>query len=542
LPALSVKTSHAINALLRGPDDKSICWTMPSIYIINPLSTASYHSAEAFDVGGRRFTQVADLAIATVAAFVPSHWRVALVDEAIAPVDLDHDADFIAITGKVSQRSRMLELADHFRALGKTVIIGGSFASLTPDDVGPHADILFTGEMEDIADTFFADLEAGAWRSHYEGGQADLTRSPRPRWDLYPLDRAFSAGLQTSRGCPFNCEFCDVIQYQGRKQRHKTVAQVIDELDCLYALGCRSVFLVDDNFTVHRRHANAILDALIDWNGARGADRVNFLTQASLDVAREPDLLEKCHRAGLRTFFMGVETDNEASLIETGKKQNLLTPPQQAFEIILSHGIAIQAGVIVGFDHDDATAFDRLFAFLQASPIPDVGLGVLTAPRATHLFRRLQREGRLRGEVWEAAAGTVFSTNIAPARMSREELIDGARDLAARLFEPTAFQARMQRFIDLYGDDALAADGARGGRQGFSQVFFAALKKISDRGPAETEMVAKVLRMARRKPATLPSVMHFLARYEQTRYVLDAAEVHVASPRDVGRNRIDAVA
>src|SRR3954462_12369133 len=174
---------------------------MPSIYIINPASAApGYHTSEAFADEQGGWAQVADLAVATVAALVPGDWTVRLTDEAVSPADLTFEADFVAITGKVSQRRRMIELASEFRRRGRTVLIGGSFASLNPEDMRPHADILVTGEIEQRAPKLFGALAAGAWSSHYEGGQADLSSSPIPRWDLYPTDRAMLGALQTTRG------------------------------------------------------------------------------------------------------------------------------------------------------------------------------------------------------------------------------------------------------------------------------------------------------------------------------------------------------
>ena len=278
---------------------------MPSIYIINPrCPVPGYHTAEAFadERGGR--TQVADLAIVTVAALVPDCWDVRLTDEDISPVDFDCAADFIAITGKVSQRSRMIEIAAAFRRRGRTIIIGGSFASLSPDQMKPHADVLVTGELEQLAPRLFADLAAGRWSDRYDGGQADMRLSPLPRWDLYPVENAVAGALQTTRGCPFNSEFCDVIQYQGRKQRHKTIDQVLAELSALHAHGFRNVFLVDDNFTVHRRFARDMLKAIGEWNKSR-REPVRFLTQASLDIARDEDMLALCHAAGVRTLVHG---------------------------------------------------------------------------------------------------------------------------------------------------------------------------------------------------------------------------------------------
>jgi len=494
---------------------------MPSIYIINPSNSApGYHTAEAFadESGGR--TMVADLAIVTVSALVPDGWEVQLTDEAISPVDLESGADFIAITGKVSQRSRMVELSREFRRRGRTVIIGGSFASLSPDDMQPHADVLVTGELEQLAPTLFADLAARRWKDRYDGGQADIRLSPTPRWDLYPTTRALAGALQTTRGCPFNCEFCDVIQYQGRKQRHKTIDQVLTELSVLHAHGFRDVFLVDDNFTVHRSWAREMLEALAQWNAAHTGDSVRFLTQASLDIARDADMLDRCREAGLRTLFVGVETINESSLRETGKLQNLLMPTNEAISRIVEKGLAVQAGVIVGFDHDGPDIFDTLLDFFQSSPLPDLSLGVLTAPAATNLYRRLAKEGRLIGEIWQATAGSPFETNIRPARMSREALLAGAHSLATKLYSPENYQARMFNLIDQYGGNDPPALQSGRGRQTL-HVF----QRISGRGSREAEMVGNILRAAARKPPVLPIAMHFLGRYEQARRVLDYAGV-----------------
>ena len=490
---------------------------MPSIYIINPrCSMPGYHTSEGFadEDGGR--AQVADLTIVTVAALVPEGWDVRLTDEDVSPVDLDCAADFVAITGKVSQRRRMIDIAAAFRRRGQTVIIGGSFASLSPDEMRPHADILVTGELEELAPKLFADLSAGRWSDRYDGGQADIRRSPLPRWDLYPVRRAVAGALQTTRGCPFNCEFCDVIQYQGRKQRHKTIDQVLAELSLLHSHGFRNVFLVDDNFTVHRRFARDMLSAIAEWNQAQ-REPVSFLTQASLDIARDEDMLELCHAAGVRMLFMGIETINDDSLRETGKLQNLLMPMQESVSRIVSSGIAVQAGAIVGFDHDDVTIFDRLLEFFQRMPLPDISLGVLTAPAATHLYRRMAKEGRLVGDIWETSAGSPFETNIEPAQMSRQDLLKGALRLCSELYRVDNYQERMGHLIRQHGGTGRPYGG------GARKSAMAAFKRIGARGRPEAEMVGDVLRAAAANPPALPAVMHFLGRYEQARRVLDHA-------------------
>lgn len=495
---------------------------MPSIHIINPRCAApSYFSSEAFGQNaGGGWTEVVDLAIATVAALVPPGWEIRLTDEDIAPADLDDPAEFVAITGKVSQRRRMVELAEAYRARGRCVLIGGSFATLSPEAMRPHADVLVTGELEELAPRLFADLAAGRWESHYDGGRADIRLAPVPRWDLYPTRQALTGALQTTRGCPFNCEFCDVIQYQGRKQRHKTIDQVLEELAALHRHGFRDVFLVDDNFTVHRRWAREVLTALAEWNAAQ-AEPVGFITQASTDIARDTEMLELASRAGMRMLFMGIETTNEDSLRETGKKQNLLLPMREAVGRVVGMGMGISAGIIVGFDHDGPEIFEQLLAFFQSAPLPALNVGVLTAPPTTDLYARLRREGRLQGDDGRTSAGSPFETNILPLQMSQADLLEGTRRLATELYRPSRYLERMRHYIAEFGEanPALLRQPPRskGRRQGFRGFGFVR------RGPEEAEMLTEILRAAAAKPAVLPSVMHFLGRYEQARHVLDHA-------------------
>ena len=502
---------------------------MPSILFINPAAEfASYFTAEAYGGAGEGWVQVADLAIATLAALVPDDWEVELVDEAITKVDFDRPFDFVGITGKITQRRRMIELAQVYRARGTTVLIGGSFASLSPDEMRPHADILVRGELEEIASRLFEDLARGQWQAEYDGLQADIRTSPVPRWDLYPADRALTGALQTTRGCPFACEFCDVIQYQGRKQRHKSVEQVLSELDALHARGFRRVFIADDNFTVHRKWAFSMLEALRDWNVAHD-EPIEFGTQASIDIARTPELLALCRAAGLRMVFVGIETVNEASLRETGKRQNLLLPLKQSVACILGAGIVVQAGIIAGFDHDEPSVFDDLYEFLQSSPLPFASIGVLTAPEATDLHRRLEREGRLLGPAWNAGAGR-FDTNIVPLLMSRKELTDGVRALVHKVYSAAAFEQRMLNMIEAFGDLGPAPLAAAGRTDPRAGLFFEASRKIKARGSAERHMLSRVLDASLSKPRCMSSVLFFLVQYEHIRFFLDADASQSDSP------------
>jgi radical SAM superfamily enzyme YgiQ (UPF0313 family) len=289
---------------------------MPAIYLINPRAhTPTYDNCHS-----DAWVTCPDLTLLTVAAMLPPSWTVRYTEEQIDPVDFDHPAEFVGLSGKTAQLRSMIELSNEFRTRGKTVLIGGPLATLDPDSLRPYADILVTGEMEEIAPRLFADLEAGTWSRHYDGGRPDIRNSPVPRWDLYPVHRSELGAVQTTRGCPFDCEFCDVIQYLGRKQRHKDPGQIVAELDALYEHGFRSTFICDDNFTVHRRFAHTMLEAIADWNAGHADDPMRFFTQASLDLARDEALMRQCAAAGLRTIFIGIETINEASLRETSVK------------------------------------------------------------------------------------------------------------------------------------------------------------------------------------------------------------------------------
>jgi hypothetical protein len=392
--------------------------------------------------------------------------------------------------------------------------VGGPFASLCPDAVRGHCDVLVTGELEDVAGELFSDLGSGRWRSEYVSNRPDLGAAPIPRWDLYPNDRALIGCVQTSRGCPFECEFCDVIPYLGRKQRHKPPPRVLAELDALYALGYRAAFLADDNFTVYRRRTKELLAQLRVWNATKSDGPMAFSTQVSIDAARDGELLRMCAEANLSWVFIGIETPNEASLRECKKRQNVGVDLLDQIRAFLAHGIAVTAGMIVGFDHDGPDIFERQFEFAMASPVPIFSLGALVAPFATPLFRRLQQEGRLIEGGSEVAA-TPWDTNIVPARLSRAELISGLRWLCGELYRPENFGKRVLQMIDCLGtpqgDDAPSSRM----RRPIESEAMVVVKSIGACGENERRMLRNVLRATSMRPHTRPAVMTALFRYAQ---------------------------
>ena len=501
-----------------------------SIYLVNTTADfPTYFGAEMVQGWGLApATAFADLAIATVAAMVPDSFHVRLCDENVTPIDFDVDADFVAITGKVSQWTRMREVAREFRRRRKTVIIGGPFASLCPDVVAGHCDVLVRGEIEEIAPSLFSDLAGSGWKDEYVGTRPALDVSPPARWDLYPNDRALLGSVQTSRGCPFECEFCDVIEYLGRNQRHKPVANVLRELDDLYRLGYRSVFLADDNFTVVRRRAKELLVALREWNDRQVDGKVTFSTQLSIDSAKDDELLRLCAEAGLILAFIGIETPNEESLRESAKRQNMGVNLVDQIRKLYDHGIAVIAGMIVGFDHDGPDIFRRQYEFATAAALPVVTLGALVAPAATRLHDRIAKEGRLLADGSEVAA-LPWSTNIRPKLMTQDELLAGIRWLANKLYSPDAFAGRLLEFIGRVGErrDPKHRGGETAGspRRSVDRDGREIMKKLIALGPAEAKMAYKVFGAVSRKPAAFDFVKPWMFQYAQIRYMYDRGQL-----------------
>lgn len=419
--------------------------TTKRILLINPLPSLSLYSwLDAADVTGRP-AYIMNIALPTLAAMCPPEIEVTIVDEAVEPIDFTGRWDLVGITGYLTQMRRMCEIADEFRRRGILVAIGGPYASLSPDVMRPHADILFRGEAEYTWPAFLEDLQSGCWQSEYTShGVVDLEASPRPAIDKLRA-RAYEHGVvQTSRGCPFECEFCDVIVYLGRRQRHKAPSRIIEELEALHQGGYRSVLLSDDNFTANRARASDTMTAVGEWNRAQ-AEPVSLYTQLSIDITRERDLplLDLCAAAGLKQAFVGIETPNADALREVHKRQNLRGDLVDNVHRIQERGIMVQAGMITGFDADTEDSFSLMDAFLQTAGIPMVLLAMLNALDGTPLQRRLALEGRLKTLLLPDAA---LDTNIVPKGMTNQQLLEGTIWLLNRLYAPRSFLERLSVF------------------------------------------------------------------------------------------------
>lgn len=397
-----------------------------------------------------RYALMASAGITTVAALFGEGFEIRLCDEIFEEVDFDDPSEVIGISMNVAQAARGIEIARRFRAMGRRVIMGGPHVSLAPDFFEGEADSLVVGEFETLAERVRRDLRAGRLEPRYLGTKANLADSPMPRWDLYRNERAVTGVIQTSRGCPFECNFCDVIQYFGRVQRHKPVELVVAEAQSLYDAGYRNINLSDDNFTVYRQRSRALLEALAAWNGRDGRDAVQFVTQASIDLSRDTELARLCNAAGLREVFIGIETSSEEALKEARKRQNLRQDLVAETSRIVASGVAVTAGMMVGFDSDDTRCFERQFAFGMALPVVNLRVSVLVAPVATPLYARMRSEGRLiaDGPALHYPGGDLW-TNIEPRNMTRAQLAEGAIWLVEALLEPDNVIQRFRHLASL---------------------------------------------------------------------------------------------
>ena len=415
------------------------------LLLINPKSPESFwnfHWAVSEVLGGKRAVNP-PLGLATLAALCPAHWQVRIVDENIEPLPLAPEADLIGIGGMGVQFPRQRELMEYYRGLGHFVVVGGSFASLCPERYEGIADAVISGEAERIWPRFCADFEAGAAQALYrEDGMIDLTDSPVPRFDLLRLDLYTTATMQFSRGCPYLCEFCDIIVMFGRKPRQKALEQVGRELDALRALGVRKVFFVDDNLIGHRAIAKQLLRFLADYQ-RRHDYAFSFGTETSLNLAEDEELMRLMRAAGFRWTFIGIESPDEASLREMRKVQNMRVDALESVHRIHGHGIEVLAGFIVGFDNDTVSTFERQFQFIARSGIQTAMIGLLHAMPRTPLYERLLKAGRLR-EADSGGDNTKLDTNVEPLGMSRDELIDGYRELHRRLLADAAIARRIR--------------------------------------------------------------------------------------------------
>jgi len=390
------------------------------------------------------------LGLVTVAALCPSTWSLRLLDHAFdAITDEDYKwADLVMVSAMYAQRADALEVLRRARALGTRTFIGGPWASSEPDVVQMDADHVMVGEAEEVFSAIAAALENGTAEEMYRvTDKPDLSHSPIPRFDLLRLDKYTSMPVQYSRGCPFQCDFCDIITIYGRKPRGKSSAQILAELDRLLELGWHSeVFIVDDNFIGNRKIALQLVKDLAVW-GDRHGRPFSFYTQASIDLADRPELMAAMVAANFMYVFLGIETPSAEALKGSKKFQNLRNDNLEQVRIIQQSGLWVLAGFIVGFDSDDHTIFSRQREFIERAAIAWAMAGMLQAPPTTPLFDRMKAEGRL---IEDSDAISNFSAPNFRTVMPLPTLLHGLSGLLAELYEPGAYFRRALRSLEAW--------------------------------------------------------------------------------------------
>ena len=416
------------------------------IYPEFPDTFWSFKHALAFS--GKR-AALPPLGLLTVAAMLPPDWSLRLVDANVCKLT-DKDlawADCAFVSAMVVQRDSAHRLVDRCNAAGLRVVAGGPLFNSEHEQF-ERVDHFVLNEAELTLPPFLADLAQGCPKRLYTAtGFADMRQTPVPRWDLLDLKRYATMGIQFSRGCPFNCDFCNVTAMLGHQVRMKTSAQIIAELDGLYALGWGGhTFFVDDNFIGNKTFIKTdLLPALIAWR--RGKKGNAFLTEASINLADDPPLMEQMVAAGFDSVFIGIETPDENCLAECSKIQNKSRNLVEDVKRIQRAGLQVQGGFIVGFDNDSPSIFQRQIDFIQKSGIVTAMLGLLQAPPGTRLYARMKKEGRLCAE--SSGDNVDGTTNIVPA-MSIEVLKAGYRRILDHIYAPAPYYRRVRTFLREY--------------------------------------------------------------------------------------------
>ncbi len=525
---------------------------MRNALLVNPLFPPSYWSyAYALEFVDKK-SNIPPLGLLTVAAMFPDDWSLRLVDMNIRPLR-DEDlawADAVFTSSMIVQQESLVEVVRRCRQANVPVIAGGPHPTALSQDIqalfepNQGIDHFVLGEVEAIFSSFLDDLRGGRARPVYGPAEKpDVDSTAPPRFDLIDPNDYGSMALQFSRGCPFDCEFCDITALYGRRPRTKSPQQMIAELEAVYRSGWRgSVFLVDDNFIGHRRAALHLLEAVSGWQEARGHP-FSFMTEASVDLARNPKLLEAMRACGFTMVFLGIESPREAALEKTSKGQNLGRGEaanhhlQNAVRLIQEHGIEVSGGFIIGLDGDDE--FDSHLAFVREAGIPMAMTGLLTALKGTRLHERLEREGRLRSK--STGCNTEIDLNFEP-ELPRDQLLREYRRVIRTLYEPS-LRGYFQRCLTLFEHLAPRRNDARTISRSDLLAALRSLRRqlFSRQGPAYARFLFLVVRHHREHLAEafrLAIKGYHFERITNQQLLLDTFERRLAREREAPRTSI----
>jgi hypothetical protein len=500
-----MEPTHSLNILLVLP-----AWRMTSNRW--KLSDHPYVQKKAF---------VAPLSLATIAALTPPQHTTHIWDEAVhglidEATPFEHDYDLVGVGGYITSIFRAKEVARIFRGRGLPVVAGGAGATASPELYEAHFDALVLGESERAWPRFLeAFLEGKGVGVFSDPEVVDMAASPPPRWgNLAPVLGVNYAvgGVQTTRGCPFICEFCNVWKVFGRRMRTKPVAQVVEEITTLYRHGVRVVSFCEDNFYGARKYCKETLAALIALHERLG-EQLHYYAEISINIAHDEAVLEQLSRAGFAGLFIGVESPNTESLEESAKVQNLKGDLVEMCHKIQSYGLPIEASMIVGFDHDDVTIFDRQYEFFAAANIVLPRVRMLQARPMTETFDKLIAAGRVLATDALHEPGTFFDNylipNIIPHGMTRIELFEHYIPLMERTLDWDNFTARMLGYLaGITYEPARGAGGGGGGRMPDELRTY-----VESLDPPVRRNVLEILAYtARHAPVQLHSVVTLIVR------------------------------
>ncbi len=424
------------------------------VLLVHPVFPDTYWSfrhALAFEGRSAPFPP---LGLLTVSSMLPKEWERRLIDmnaEPLKPEDIEW-ADIVMLSAMIVQRESLQEVVALCRKKGKRVVVGGPYVSTSPERL-PDADHIFIGEAEATLPEFLNDLELGIAKKIYKASsRPSLLETPVPDFGLVNMSYYSAMNIQFSRGCPFQCEFCDIIEIYGRVPRTKSNAQMLAELDALKAKGWRGlVFIVDDNFIGNKKNVRLFLPDLIEWS-RKNDFPFTYITEASMNLAEDDALLEQMREAGFTRVFVGIETPVEESLKEAQKGQNTHRDLLDSIRRIQSYGMEVMAGFIVGFDNDPADIFELQAKFIRDSGIPLAMVGLLNALPDTQLWRRLEKEDRLLK--MSDGNNTDCTINFIP-KMNPATLVDGYKQLLRKIYSPAEYYHRSLECLSRFHKDRI---------------------------------------------------------------------------------------
>ncbi|MEI6381128.1 MAG: B12-binding domain-containing radical SAM protein [Cyanobacteriota bacterium ELA615] len=446
------------------------------VLLLYPLFPKSYWSFEKTLALLDIKAMLPPLGLVTVAAILPQHWEFKLVDLNVRPITEQEWqwADLVLLSGMIVQKEDLIAQVKEAKSRGKAVAVGGPYATALPGDLTSiGTDYLILDEGEITLPLFVEAIERGETTGIFRAGgeRPDVTTTPIPRFDLLEFKYYAEMSVQFSRGCPFQCEFCDIIVLYGRKPRTKTPEQLIAELDRLYELGWRrSIFMVDDNFIGNKRNVKIFLQELKPWMQEHNYP-FSFATEASVDLAKEQELMDLMVQCNFGAVFLGIETPDESSLKLTQKFQNTRDSLSEAVHTITKTGLRVMAGFIIGFDGEKSGAGERIIRFVEQTSIPTALFSMLQALPDTALWHRLEKEGRLRSKSANINQTTLM--NFVPTR-PLEEIAREYVDAFYRLYDPLCFLERTYRHFRILGQATYPKKG-KGAKKPFNPMILRSL-------------------------------------------------------------------